>query len=692
MRKSPSFARLQLSIDRAIIGLAAVLAILFGVNIAGAWQTRNTPSGGSRKPSSKPRANRPRTPARPVPQDAVVRVPGPIKAQIKTGKPVKPEEMNQDLRSLPFVPSARRAEDEGELEREPPPLKEKHPLPGVVEPPPAAETSIPSPEVMPATTVQFDGMSFAANGAGWPPDTVGDVGPNHFIQAVNTSWAIYNKTGTLLTSNTFNGLWSTAGTGTPCDANHQGDPTVIFDPSGARWILADFAFVGNGTVAPFYECIAVSKTTDPVAGGWWLYAIRTDDAAHPWLPDYPKMGIWPDGLYMTGNMFDSTLTFREVRIWAFNRSDLEAGLTVRNVVVDTGVTTYFALMPSNYRGVPPPAGRENLLVTESQTLFAFHVFKFHVDYSGAGSTFTGPTNVSQTSYTVAPATATTPANALDTLRERLMMQAQYRNIGGVESLWVNHTVRSSAAGPTGIQWAQINVTGGTIVSPPVQQQIYGNLSADGVHRWMGSLAVDRTGNMAIGYSAASATVNTSIRYNGRLSTDPVNTLPQGEATMAGGSFNQTGNCAGSLCTRWGDYSAMSVDPSGDCRIWFTTEYYNANGTNWNTRIGAFTFPSCAPTAAPVIITGRVLAPNGEGLPGVTVTLNEGGNQRWVLTNAKGGYTFENVATGTFCIVTAVKKGYDLAPDNVSFEAFANSEAVFNATPAKRIGAPGRAVH
>jgi hypothetical protein len=693
MRKNPSSARIQVSIDRAILGLAVVLVILFGVNIAGAWQTRNMPAGGSRKPASKPRAaTRPRKPVRSAPQDDVVRVPGPIKAQIKTGKPVKPVSMDQDLRSLPYVPSAARIENEEEFEREPPPVKEKHPLPGAIEPPPAPEVSQPVPELMPATSVQFDGLNKVANGAGWPPDIVGDVGPNHYVQAVNTSWGIYNKTGTLLASNTFNGLWSGAGTGTLCDANHQGDPTVIFDPAGARWILADFAFTGTGTTPPFYECIAVSKTTDPVAGGWWLYAIRTDDATHPWLADYPKMGIWPDGLYMTANMFNSAGVFQEVRVWAFNRSDLAAGLTVRNVVVDTATTTYFALLPSNYRGVPPPAGRENLLVTESQTLFAFHIFKFHVDYSGAGSTFTGPTNVSQTSYTVAPASVASPANALDTLRERLMMQAQYRNIGGVESLWVNHTVRTGAATATGIQWAQINVTGGTIVSPPVQQQIYGNLSADGIHRWMGSLAVDRAGNMALGYSATNATNNPSIRYNGRLSTDALNTLPQGEATMISGAGSQTGNCGSGTCIRWGDYSAMTVDPSGDCRIWYTTEYYDTNSLNWLTRIGAFTFPSCTPTAAPVIITGRVLAPNGEGLPGVTVTLNEGVNQRWVLTNAKGGYTFENVATGTFCIVTAAKKGYDLAPDNVSFEAFANSEALFNATPAKRIGAPGRAVH
>ena len=148
---------------------------------------------------------------------------------------------------------------------------------------------------------------------------------------------------------------------------------------GDRWIIADFAFTGSGATGPYYECIAVSKTSDPVAGGWYLYAVRADDAAHPWFPDYPKMGIWPDGLYMTANMFQGLSTFKEVRVWAFNRADLESGATLRSVVVDLNTSAYFSLLPSNLRGAAPPAGRENLLVSESQTAFAFQVFKFHVD-------------------------------------------------------------------------------------------------------------------------------------------------------------------------------------------------------------------------------------------------------------------------------------------------------------------------
>src|SRR5204862_3368838 len=147
------------------------------------------------------------------------------------------------------------------------------------------------------------------------------------------------------------------GTGTSCDTNHNGDPAVIYDPQNDRFYVADLSW-SNLQNGPYYECIAVSKTSNPVTGGWWLYGFRADDAAHPWLPDYPKMGIWPDGLYMTANMFDTAGSepFKEVRIWAFNRADLESGATLRNVVVDIGDPTYFSLLPSNLRGTVPPAG------------------------------------------------------------------------------------------------------------------------------------------------------------------------------------------------------------------------------------------------------------------------------------------------------------------------------------------------
>jgi hypothetical protein len=458
---------------------------------------------------------------------------------------------------------------------------------------PKAAASIPAP------SSSFKGLDVTGGGANAiPPDPVGDVGPNHYVQAVNSAFAVYNKTGTQLAATTFNSFFD--GTGTACDANNQGDPTVVYDPLADRWIVADFATT-SFTSPPFYECIGVSKTSDPVAGGWYQYAVRTDDPAHQWVAaDYPKMGIWPDGLYMTANMFDSSDVFKEVRVWAFNRADLESGSPLHQVVADVGTGEYFSLLPSNLRGAAPPVGSPNYLVSESTSAFAFEVWKFHPDYTGGGTTFTGPTEVSQANYTYAPLTVAepSPGNGLDTVSDRLMMQNQYRNLGGAESIWVNHTVKTGATGPVGIQWAQLNVTGGTIAAAPVQQQVYGNVGSDGVGRWLGSLAVDKAGDMALGYSASSGSVAPDIRYAGRLASDPLGTLPQGEASLLGGVSRavQAGDCSGAPCNRWGDYSAMTVDPDG-CTFWYTNEYLEANGLSWQTRIGSFSYPSCtSPTS------------------------------------------------------------------------------------------------
>jgi hypothetical protein len=609
--------------------------------------------------------------------------------EIKHGARVAPAVFDGSLRRLPR-PASRSLRRFPAPEREAPEIGHKQTLPGAEEPPSAA-TAPTAPA--PSPSISFTGLDNDAWGAGWPPDTVGDVGPTHFIQAVNTSVGIFRKTdGLELAAFTFDTLFS--GTGTACDASNQGDPTVIYDPQADRWFVADFAFTGSGSSPPYYECIAVSQTSDPVSGGWYFYAIRTDDASHPWFADYPKMGIWPDGLYMTANMFGST--YKEVRVWAFNRADLEAGLPVRNVVVDLGTTGYFSLMPSNMRTVVgvPPAGRQNLLVSESESLYAFEVWKFHADYSGSGSTFTGPTVVSQTPYAVAADTVPSPGNPLDALEERMMMQAQYSNIGGSESLWVNHTVGCcGSATPVGIQWAQINVTGGTVATTPVQQQLY-PAASDTLNRWMGSLAVDRNGDMALGYSVANASTNPDVRYAGRLAADPLNTLPQTETTMLAGVTRgtQSGTCGGT-CTRWGDYSAMTIDPDG-CTFWYTQEYYEATGLDWQTRIGSFSFPSCTAKTSQTItfdpLAGKTFgdadfAASASASSGLPVSFVASGN----CTVA--GSTVHLTGAG-LCTITASQAGdasYNAAPDVArTFSIAKASQTIsFAALAAKTFGDP-----
>jgi hypothetical protein len=459
----------------------------------------------------------------------------------------------------------------------------------------------------PVVGVSFPGLDHENWGSGYPPDTTGDVGPSHYIQAVNTSVGIFNKTGTLLAAFTYNALFDAAATGTLCDSQNRSNPLVVYDQMADRWIVADLAYLGNGTSPPFFHCVAVSKTGDPISGGWWLYALRSDTPPFTWYPDDQKAGIWPDGLYISANMLDSSFSLRGVRIGAYNRSDLYGGSPVRAVVYRI-VGQAQSILPSNVRGAAPPAGRPNLLVMESLSTPQFQIYRFQPDYSDpASSTFTGPTTVVHAPHALPDPTVPTPGTALNTsLGERLMQWAQYRNIGGVESLWVSHTVRVPSSNLTGIQWAQIDVSGGTINPIPLQQAFYDNGGADGVHRWVGSLAVNKDSDMALGYSASSATVEPDIRVNGRLSTDTVNTVTQGETSLLSGARgHQDGN------PRWGYNSSMSVDPDG-CTFWYSNEYYETTGLNWQTRIGSLSFGTCTPLVQPGISVDDSTAPEGTG--------------------------------------------------------------------------------
>jgi hypothetical protein len=460
---------------------------------------------------------------------------------------------------------------------------------------PAASGAAPGPN-MPAPIQNFDGLNFNDWGAGFPPDTNGDVGPNHYVQTVNTSVGIYSKTGTELCAFTFDDLFGAATvlSGTPCDANNNGDPIVLYDAEADRWIVTDFAWTNNDN-GPYYECIAASKGANPVNSGWWLYALRADDASHNFLNDYPKLGVWPDGIYMAANMYDCNnncgagTTYEGSRAWALNRSDMYSGATLRTIVFDVD-TNAFTMLPSNYRGPTPPTDTPNYFVANDLSEFKLNVYKFTVDFAiPANSTFTGPTEIAVGTYSSPPDTIPVlNGNNLDSLGTRLMMQNQYRNRSGTESLWLSHTAGKASPNIAGLRWYQLDVSGGAIDTTPVQESTF---RPDSKHRWIPSIAVDQDGNMAIGYSVADASQFAAIEYTGRLASDPLNTVSNAVGLLIAGGGAQNNNCGGP-CERWGDYATMSVDPLDDCTFWFTTEYYAASGSDWHTRIGSFKFPSC----------------------------------------------------------------------------------------------------
>ena len=545
---------------------------------------------------------------------------------------------------------------------------------------------------MPAPLHNFAGLGFSdaitggTAGAGWPPDVNGDVGPAVYIQAVNDAFAIYDKsTGSRIAAFSEDSLWGTAGTGTPCHGNNEGDPVVIHDAVADRWILTNFAFSFDGSgnpVAPFYQCLAVSKTSDPVAGGWFFYAVHMDTGASGAPPvgtlnDYGKFGIWTDCLYMGANGFNATTGGYAGAIFAaYNRTTLYAGqaLTSTNSSLGflSGAGAPFALFPANLLGTSaaslPPAGTPEYFVAESGSAFAWEVRKFvqGANTCGAGSTLSAATNVAHASFGY-PATGTGNAfttdivaqksttNTLDSLGDRVMQKVQYRKIGSAESLWVVHTTCGATQDANGEcatsttttkpQWSQINVTNKVISTTPVQQQIYAPDTT--LYRWLGSLAVDAQGNMALGYSTSSATAFPSIAYSGRLVGDTLNQLPQTETVLQAGAGSQVNaGSGGGLVDRWGDYSAMSIDPSDDCTFWYTNEYFDtaAHGTNgvWQTRIGAFKFPGCVAQNAPAKLA-FTQQPNASYASGAKITVKVS------IENASGAVVTSDTSAVTLAL-------------------------------------------
>jgi uncharacterized repeat protein (TIGR01451 family) len=542
-------------------------------------------------------------------------------------------------------------------EREPPEVTPVE-LPGG--PPAPSAPAVPGRNApAPSTIVNFDGLDFATWGAGHPPDTNGDVGPTYYIETVNTSIGVYRKSDQVrVAAFTFNTFMSQGSFGNLCDTNNFGDPVVLYDTFEDRWLITDFAFTldGSGNVINppgSFQCFAVSKTGDPVSGGWNFYSINTVGG----LGDYPKFGIWPDGLYMSTNMFSYPAggSFQNPRVYAFNKAQMYAGIPTIQVVSFNAPAAEFTLLPANARlqaGTPPP-GSPNYYAVVWQFTNAVSVYKFHVNWNSIStSTFTGPFIAITPASWASPPTSvpSSGGNNLDSLPVRLMMQNQYTNIGGVESLWDSHTVRGSVAAQSAVRFYQTTVTGGTVASSTTQAATH---NPDTTNRFMPSVAIDRAGDMALGYSTTSSTSFPAIKYAGNLSSDPLNSITETEVSLINGTGTQTGNCGPSTCIRWGDYSAMTLDPDG-CTFWYANEYYAVNGLNDLTRIGSFAFPSCTPVGNGTV-QGTVTATTG-GAPigGATVALGS----RTTTTAGDGTYSFTGIPAGTYPSMTASAPGFD----------------------------------
>ena len=510
------------------------------------------------------------------------------------------------LRDLaPVWPPQKREEGEEEGEREAN-LNPKLPLPlHVDEPDPVIDHGLLAllvPDAMPSPTLNFDGIVYPGVACNChPPDTNGAVGLTQYVQMVNEGYQVFNKvTGaSVLGPLGITTIWS--GFGGACQNGGFGDPVVLYDHIANRWVITQFASATGGTPITD-ECIAISTTSD-ATGTYNRYGFHLGSNFF----DYPHFGVWPDGYYMAMNVFNSSGTaFLGPQAFAFDRAKMLTGVAATFVTPGiTGGASEPSFLPSDLDGtILPAAGVGNPFVSFPGS-GTYKVRLFHADFvTPANTTFTligspaaaGFTQLCPSTRACVPQLA--PQASLDGIGDRLMFRLAYRKFAdGHEAVVGNYSV--SAGGVAGVRWFELRA----VTTAPVvfQQSTY---QPDTTWRWMASAAMDQSGDIAIGFSASSSTIHPEIRYAGRLVNDPVNTLAQGETTLIAGAGSQgSGNG-----NRWGDYSAMTVDPVDDCTFWYTQEYYAANGALWRTRIGNFKFPTCpagvgTPTPTPTPTPG-----------------------------------------------------------------------------------------
>jgi len=431
---------------------------------------------------------------------------------------------------------------------------------------------------MPAPLLSFDGIGpgigFSSNAS--PPDANGDVGPNHYVQTTNFTFAVFSKAGALLygpaaTRTLFQGF------GGGCEQADSGDPQALYDGFADRWIVMYMSWSYADGVSR--QCLAVSRTGDPM-GAYARYAFT-----YATNTDYSKLGVWPPGAYVFTTQLPQQAS--TPLACAFDRQRMIAGLDAVQqclpLPVDRGQNSYPVPVDVDGRA-PPPAGSSAYLVT-APVWNDLGVFRLHVDWSDPSRSSLSP----RQSVTVAPWNPAASALAVTQPRTTqgltagtgwLRHRLAYRNFADHEALVVAHTV--DVSGTIGIRWYELRPDGSGGLR--VEQQ--GTFSPDGHHRFVPSAAMDARGNLALGYSVSSDVVYPSIRYAARLANDPLGTLTMAEGSLLEGTESQTNS------VRWGDYSAMQVDPTDDCTFWYTTEYIAKDVA---TRIGAFRLPGCAGT-------------------------------------------------------------------------------------------------
>lgn len=497
--------------------------------------------------------------------------------------------------------------------------------------------------------IDFEGIG--VNG-GEPSDVNMAVGPNHIIQIVNSEWAVYDKTGHIFSGypKTLGSIWTSMG---GACAGEQGDPIVQYDRLADRWLLSQ---IGSES-APYSLCIAVSKTSDPT-GTYALYQYSFGNN----FPDYPHYSVWPTATnpayLQMAHLFLNLQSFVGTAACAYDRNAMLAG-KASPVQICFTIANDGGFQPSDLDGTtPPPDGSPGYFITYETT--TLNQYQLAPNFSNpSASTFTGPISIPVSSFTplcsggtCVPQTGTT--QKLDSLADRMMFRLAYRNFGDHESMVINHSVVAGSSG--GPRWYEIRTPNNT---PTVYQQ--GTYGPDATYRWMGSVAMDKAGDMLLSYSVSSGSIHPGLAYSGRTPSDALGSL-ESENVLLNGTGSQTGH------SRWGDYSAMRIDPSDDCTFWFTNQYLKTSGDfSWATHIGSFAFNNCSGGGGGAAVTltptslkwGKVLVGVTKGKKKVTVT--NSGTATLNITNVAISGDFALVPVKATKLITPCVNGTAVAP-------------------------------
>ncbi len=469
----------------------------------------------------------------------------------------------------------------------------------------AAQTS-PLPATIPVDQLDFLGVGigfFGYSVPDAPTDGNLSIGDNQIVQWVNVQFAVFDLNGNNIL---FNGNPYVAGSvlfqGLPhCGATNSGDIVAQWDKIAHRWVMYQPRFT-----APYYDCFAISQTAD-ATGAYYTYEFPTFDNANN-FPDYPKVGVWPNGYYVSHNSFFHLQNYNGAMPCAYDRVKMLAGdPTAKGVCfLDDSNGTLFddGMLPADVDDASAPPTGINPVFMGSIDNFAsdsnIYYYHFHFDpVTPSNSTFdciNGACKIAVATYTLAPSNAPQPGgNMINTLSDRLMYRLAYRILpgpaGAVRAVkdnrkqeWlVSHAVTNN--GTISARWYEFRApTYDT--TPTVFQQ--GTYQPDATSRFMSSLAADRAGNIAMSYTVSSSTVNPTIAFTGRAIGDPAGTMgPETILVPGGGAQVGTSN-------RWGDYYNMGLSNDG-CTFVTTGEYYMATGSfHWSTRIGKLKFANCIP--------------------------------------------------------------------------------------------------